>query len=395
MSWLPPGRERSGTSIPLVHGRCCAVTPMPGFQRPNVAAAETSRRGSRAAGGGWCRCGGITARSVWTAGCCRFRWRGVARRCGSAWTATCPTPPAQVRSVTLLYDAGRLWLDVTAEVPVAAYPAGQEPDPGRVAGVDLGIIHPYAVAGPDAQGLLVSGRAIRAEHHLHHADAKARSRAAARRAPKPGQAGSRRWRRHRRRERRAEARHRRRVGQAQHEAAAMVIDWAVQRRVGTLAVGDPRGVLNLAAGRRHNRRVRDWRVGHLIRVLADKAEQAGITLTLVDERGSSSTCPKCYRRVPKPSGRVFTCPHCPFRGPRDLVAGVHIAARAGGGITPVIVPADVTHRRAGAHLPGVSPSRRDPRRRPHHGRARGSPGRHRPAPPAPGRGVARLTARTP
>jgi putative transposase len=308
-----------------------------------------------------------------------------------------PYPAAQVRSVTLLYDAGRMWVDVTAEVPVAGYPPGQEPDPGRVAGVDLGIIHPYAVAGPDAQGLLVSGRAIRAEHHLHHADAKARSRAAARRAPKPGQRGSRRWRQHRRRERRAEARHRRRVAQAQHEAAAMVIGWAVQRQVGTLAVGDPRGVLALAAGRRHNRRIRDWRLGHLIRVLGDKAKQAGITVRLVDERGTSSTCPKCYKRVPKPAGRVFSCPHCPFRGHRDLVAGAHIAARAGGGITPV-VPADVTHRRAGAHLPGVSPSRRDPRRRPHHGRARGSPGRHRPAPPAPPRGrqgVARLTARTP
>jgi predicted RNA-binding Zn-ribbon protein involved in translation (DUF1610 family) len=132
--------------------------------------------------------------------------------------------------------------------------------------------------------------------------------------------------------------------------------------------------------------------------LADKAEQAGIIVVLVDERGTSSTCPKCRKRVPKPAGRIFTCPHCGFTGHRDLVAAAHIAARAGGGITSVIVPADVTHRRAGSHLPGVSPARRDPRRRPHHGRARGSPGRHRPAPPAPtqGRqGVARLTARTP
>jgi putative transposase len=100
-----------------------------------------------------------------------------------------PYPPEQVRSVTLLYDAGRLWVDVTAEVPVACYPAGQEPDPGRPAGVDLGIIHPYAVAGPDGQGLLVSGRAIRAEHRMHLADRKARTRAVARRAPKPGQKG--------------------------------------------------------------------------------------------------------------------------------------------------------------------------------------------------------------
>jgi len=70
-----------------------------------------------------------------------------------------PYPAESVRSVTLLYDAGRLWADVTAEVPVAAYPPGAEPDPERVAGVDLGIIHPYAVAGPGGQALLVSGRA--------------------------------------------------------------------------------------------------------------------------------------------------------------------------------------------------------------------------------------------
>jgi transposase len=180
-----------------------------------------------------------------------------------------PYLAGQVRSVTLLSDAGRLWADVTAEVPVATYPAGQEPDPGRVAGVDLGIIHPYAVAGPGAEGLLVSGRAIRAEHHQHHADTKARNRAAARRAPKPGQAGSRRWRQHRRRQRLAEVRHRRRVRQAQHEAARTVVEWATARKVGTLTVGDPRGVLNLAAGRRHNRRTRDWRIddrraGHLL-----------------------------------------------------------------------------------------------------------------------------------
>ncbi len=289
-----------------------------------------------------------------------------------------PYQPEQVRSVTLLYDGGRLWVDVTAEVPVACYPAGQEPDPARVAGVDLGIIHPYALAGPDGVGLLVSGRAIRAEHRMHLADTKARRKAVARRAPKPGQKGSRRWRHYRRRQRLAEARHRRRVRQAQHEAAKTVIAWAVDRRVGTLAVGDPRGVLNLDAGRRHNQRTRDWRVGHLITALADKAEAAGISLQLVDERGTSSTCPGCRSRIPKPVGRVLACPACAFTGHRDLSAAASIAARLGGGITPVI-PVGVTHRRAGAHLPGVAPSRRDPRRRTHHRGARGSPGRHRPA----------------
>jgi len=36
-------------------------------------------------------------------------------------------PAGQVRSVTLLFDGGRLRADVTAEVPVACYPDGQAP----------------------------------------------------------------------------------------------------------------------------------------------------------------------------------------------------------------------------------------------------------------------------
>jgi IS605 OrfB family transposase len=275
-----------------------------------------------------------------------------------------PYPAGQVRSVTLGFDAGRLYLDVSAEVPVAVYPVGTGPDPALVAGVDLGIIHPYAVAGPGGQQLLVSGRAIRAECRQHLRDRKS-TRAAARRAPKPGQQGSRRWRQHKSRQRHAEARHLRRVRQAQHEAAKTAVAWAVERRAGTLAVGDPRGVLNLQAGRRHNQRTRDWRVGHLIRVLADKAEAAGITLRLVDERGTSSTCPRCARRVPKPAGRNFRCPHCGHQGHRDLVAAANIAARNGGGTIPApTAGAGITHRRAGTHLPGVHPARRDPRRGP-------------------------------
>ena len=68
-------------------------------------------------------------------------------------------------------------------------------------------------------------------------------------------------------------------------------------------------------------------IGQRIRILSDKAEQAGITAELVNERGSSSTCPnlECRRRVPKPRGRGFSCPHCGFHGHRDLVGAANIA----------------------------------------------------------------------
>ena len=274
-----------------------------------------------------------------------------------------PYPAEQVRAVTLLHDGGRLWLAVTAAVPIQR----RDVDPARVAGVDLGIIHPYAVVTKEA-GLLVSGRAIRAENYLHLRDQQARQARVARRAPKPGRRGSRRWRRHRARVRQVEARHRRRVHQAHHEAAKQVIAFAVQQRVGVLLVGDPKGITGQDAGRAQNLRLRRWRRTHLAQALRDKAEQAGIEVRLVDERSTSSTCPACRRRVSKPKGRRFNCPHCTFQGHRDLVGAQNIAVKHGGGSTSTDPPVLVEHRRA-----GVVPARRDRRRHMYDRRPRSCP----------------------
>jgi IS605 OrfB family transposase len=262
-----------------------------------------------------------------------------------------PYPVESIRSVTLVAEAGRLHLDVTAEVPVAI--ESGKLDPARVAGIDLGIIHPYAAMAGD-EGLLVSGRAIRAEERLHLEDTKRRAQKAAAKAPSKGQRGSRRWRRYRTSRRKAEARHRRRVRQAHHEAARAVVAWLVEREVGTVVVGDPKGITTRDCGRRQNLALRNWRRTHLLGCLLDKAELAGIKVVLVNERGTSSTCPECHKAVPKPRGRRFSCPHCGHRCHRDLVGARNIAARGGGSTR---APARVTHRRAGR-----PPARRDRRR---------------------------------
>src|SRR5438067_127049 len=180
-----------------------------------------------------------------------------------------PYPQESVRSVTLLCEAGRLYVDVTAALQAEDHGL----DPGTVAGVDPGIIHPFAVVS-GGEALLVSGRGLRAECHLHLADTKARARHMGRKAPRKGQRGSRRWRKLRRAQRRAEARHRRRIHQGQHEAARAVVAWAIDHTVGTLRVGDPEGICNRGVGRRQNLRLRNWRRTHLIGALKDKAALA-------------------------------------------------------------------------------------------------------------------------
>jgi IS605 OrfB family transposase len=275
-------------------------------------------------------------------------------------TRDVPYPASSIRSVTLLANEARLCVDVTAEIEIETYEPGEAPDPDRMAGVDLGIIHPFAVVA-DRGSLLVSGRALRAESRLHLAESKARHRAVARRAPKKGQRGSRRWKKYQARTRVLEGRHRRRLAQARHEAAKLVVDFARENRIGHLVVGDPRGVLDRNAGARQNLATRNWRVGQLIGVLKDKAEAAGIEVTTVDERGTSSTCPRCQKKVPKPKGRNFVCPNCSLGAHRDLVGAINIASRSPrGGINVDPTRLAITHRRAGRHLPGRT--RRDPRR---------------------------------
>ncbi|MEV4137823.1 zinc ribbon domain-containing protein [Dactylosporangium sp. NPDC049742] len=65
-------------------------------------------------------------------------------------------------------------------------------------------------------------------------------------------------------------------------------------------------------------------------MLRDKAELAGITVHLVDERGTSSTCPTCRRKITKPAGRTMTCRHRNLSGHRDLFAAATIATRTRG-----------------------------------------------------------------
>jgi putative transposase len=186
---------------------------------------------------------------------------------------------------------------------------------------------------------VVSGRGIRSHKRLLSKQlgeiAQKRSRC---------QRGSKRWKRLQRVRCLQSQRAKRRIRDLRHKGTRRAIDFCVEQKVGTLFLGNPRGVRDLKAGRHHNQRISRWEVGKDIDYLCHKAEKASIVCSTGDERGTSSRCPQCGHRH-RPRGRNWQCRACGFAGHRDLVGAANMHENAFG--VKVTFPASVTYRRAG------------------------------------------------
>ncbi|WP_046866846.1 RNA-guided endonuclease InsQ/TnpB family protein [Microvirga massiliensis] len=205
--------------------------------------------------------------------------------------------------------------------------------------VDLGEIHQAAVATDTGAALVICGRGMRSHKRLlsKQLGALARKRARCKR-------GSRRWKKLQRARRKRSLLARRRIRDLRHKGTRKVIDFCVQQKVGTLFIGDPRGVRTLKAGRHHNQRISRWEVGQDMDYLRHKAERASIACSIGNERRTSSRCPQCGHRH-RPKGRDWQCKACGFVGHRDVVGAANMHQNAFG--VRVTFPARVTYRRAG------------------------------------------------
>lgn len=195
------------------------------------------------------------------------------------------------------------------------------PSPGDGKGtVDLGQIHHSACVTDAGEAMVLSGRGIRAVKRHRSKRMRALTR-----KQKRCVEGSRRWKRLQKAKNALSARTKRRVKDLRHKATAMVVAFFVERGVGEVFVGDPRGARDRDSGRKHNRRMSQWECGEDLRLLREKFERAGILCSSGDERGTSSRCPECRRRH-KPRGRLWRCPDpaCGFVGHRDVVGGVNM-----------------------------------------------------------------------
>ena len=232
-------------------------------------------------------------------------------------------------------------------------PAGQRAGsgPGRRGGPRRD--PPVCGGRPGRQGLLVSGRAIRAEHRMHLADTKPR------RAPSP-----------------ARARNRGSGGRGGGARTGAAARWS---RAGTgggsarpstrpprpssagrCSTGSApcasatRAACWTPAGRRHNLRLRQWQVGRLIAVLTDKADPGRHHRRAGRRAGHLLDLPRLPPAGAQTARADPVLPALPVTGHRDLVAAAIIATRTRAADPPT--PTAARRAARGGHAPSSRPA---------------------------------------
>jgi putative transposase len=198
---------------------------------------------------------------------------------------------------------------------------GKQPRPApgtNVVSVDLGEIHP-AVVGDEQGATIITCRERRAESQGHAKRLAELQRAASRKRK-----GSRRHKRLMRAKARMKAKHQRVMRDMEHKISRAVVDAAVERKAGTIVVGDVRDVADgVNCGKVQNQRMSRWDHGKIRQYVKYKAEAEGITVKLEDEAYTTQTCPECGA-CHKPRGRTYRCPACGFQAHRDVVGQINI-----------------------------------------------------------------------
>ena len=100
----------------------------------------------------------------------------------------------------------------------------------------------------------------------------------------------------------------------------------------TIVVGDLTGILENTSGGHKSNSMRHnfWSHHFLVQRVTEVAEEYGIAVELVDEKGTSSTCPRCGGKRITRRRRLFKCQRCRLEAHRDSVGTVNIGVVYGG-----------------------------------------------------------------
>jgi putative transposase len=206
--------------------------------------------------------------------------------------------PGAIVKAKLLFDE----VLVTVSRPDLAAPAPGS-RPGKQAAGDPGQRFAWTILTEDGGSFMFNGRGLVSEKIRH-----AKKLGHLRSALDHKQPGSQRARKIKRRLAREKARSARRVRDINHKITCGMVRACAQAQVTQLVLSQPDGIAQAPGRKAPCQRNGLWESGEQSRHIAYKAE-GQFEVVRDEERGTSSTCPKCQHRS-HPSGRVFRCPAC-------------------------------------------------------------------------------------
>lgn len=110
-----------------------------------------------------------------------------------------------------------------------------------------------------------------------------------------------------------------------------------KRGVSKIITGDLTGILDGRGTKKGNTMTHNfWSHNYVIQRLSEVAEEYGLVVKFVDERGTSSKCIRCDSRQITRRGRLVKCLDCGLKAHRDTVGAVNISVVSGGRINGVM-----------------------------------------------------------
>lgn len=215
--------------------------------------------------------------------------------------------PGRILKAELLFDE----VLVTTVFPVPAHETDTTKELVVSAG-DPGQRWAWTFLSSNGESLMINGRAIVAEKIRREKKRAYQKAYQAHRKP-----GSRRQKKTNRTMARQKAKSVRRIRDVNHKVSRQAVDWGVATGQGKMVLSQPTGIAKAKGRRSQRQRNGYWEYGQQSRMIEYKAE-GRIEIERDEERGTSSTCPKCQHHY-HPSGRLFRCPKCGWVGHRDLV----------------------------------------------------------------------------
>ena len=215
--------------------------------------------------------------------------------------------PGTILKAELLFD--EVLVTVERHAPEPLQETGLTPS---TAAGDPGQRWAWVFLSSNGESLMIHGRAIVAEKVRRE---KKRGHQKAMQSNR--KASSRRYKKTNRTMARQKAKSVRRIRDINHKVSHQAVVWGVETHQSKMILSQPTGIAQAKGRRSQRQRNGYWEYGQQSRMIEYKAEGL-IEIERDEERGTSSTCPKCKHRY-HPSGRSFSCPNCGWSGHRDLV----------------------------------------------------------------------------